>query len=224
MRMDRTRGRSAADVLTTISEEELARALREFGDEPEAERVAALLVEAARKGNLRRTVDVSRLLIEAANGGKQGWRLASRRRASGTCIPPRARSRRCAFWSIASLAICEHLLRVLPGVLRPGGRAAIISFHSGEDRLVKSAFRQGMLTGVYAASVRRADPAGVCGARRQSAFAFGKTPLGAAVGVISASAFGMTPTEDCGSGLTSAWRRLFGCPRCQGASRGARVV
>jgi 16S rRNA (cytosine1402-N4)-methyltransferase len=48
------------------------------------------------------------------------------------------------------LANLENLLRVLPDILRPGGRAAIISFHSGEDRLVKSAFREGLQAGLYA--------------------------------------------------------------------------
>jgi 16S rRNA (cytosine1402-N4)-methyltransferase len=43
----------------------------------------------------------------------------------------------------------EALLRALPGALRPGGRAAIISFHSGEDRAVKRAFRDGLRAGVY---------------------------------------------------------------------------
>ena len=47
------------------------------------------------------------------------------------------------------MANLEHLLRVLPGLLRPGGRAAIISFHSGEDRQVKTAFRTGRAAGVY---------------------------------------------------------------------------
>jgi 16S rRNA (cytosine1402-N4)-methyltransferase len=148
MRMDRTRGRSAADVLTTISEEELARALRDFGDEPEAERVAALLVEAARQGKLRRTVDVSRVLIQAANGGKKEWRLHP---APGKWnLHPAARTFQALRILVnRELGNLEHLLRILPTVLRPGGRAAIISFHSGEDRLVKSALRNGLLTGIY---------------------------------------------------------------------------
>jgi 16S rRNA (cytosine1402-N4)-methyltransferase len=49
------------------------------------------------------------------------------------------------------LANLTALLRVLPSVLNPGGRVAVISFHSGEDRLVKTAFRDGLRTGVYAA-------------------------------------------------------------------------
>jgi 16S rRNA (cytosine1402-N4)-methyltransferase len=48
------------------------------------------------------------------------------------------------------LANLEQLLRVIPDCLRPGGRAAVISFHSGEDRLVKSAFREGLHAGRFA--------------------------------------------------------------------------
>ena len=43
----------------------------------------------------------------------------------------------------------ERLLAVLPQVLKPGGRAAILSFHSGEDRLVKKAFKEGLGRGIY---------------------------------------------------------------------------
>ena len=45
----------------------------------------------------------------------------------------------------------DALLRALPGCLAPGGRAAILTFHSGEDRRVKAAFKEGARVGVYAA-------------------------------------------------------------------------
>jgi 16S rRNA (cytosine1402-N4)-methyltransferase len=50
------------------------------------------------------------------------------------------------------LGALRELLRVAPYCLRPGGRIGIISFHSGEDRLVKQSFRDGVRTGVYAAA------------------------------------------------------------------------
>ncbi|HZK80757.1 MAG TPA: 16S rRNA (cytosine(1402)-N(4))-methyltransferase, partial [Humisphaera sp.] len=49
------------------------------------------------------------------------------------------------------LANLQHLLSVIPACLNPGGVAAIISFHSGEDRRVKDAFREGLRGGIYSA-------------------------------------------------------------------------
>jgi 16S rRNA (cytosine1402-N4)-methyltransferase len=143
MRMDRSRGRTAAQILGTISVAELAKALREYGDEPDAERVAELLVNAREQEPLLRTIDVARVLLAG-----QTWRLHP---AKGQwTIHPAARTFQALRILVnRELANLEYLLRVLPDLLRPGGRAAIISFHSGEDRLVKNAFRQGLRGGVF---------------------------------------------------------------------------
>src|SRR5207302_7157380 len=64
MRMDRTRGRTAAQLLATISESDLRQALERFGDEPEAGRIAASIVAARLLQPLQRTGDLSRLIME----------------------------------------------------------------------------------------------------------------------------------------------------------------
>jgi 16S rRNA (cytosine1402-N4)-methyltransferase len=153
MRMDRSRGRTAAQLLATISEGELAEALRELGDEPEAERIAHLIVTAREQTPLERTSDLSSLLLEATAPKRQGkqWRL--RPRPGQWEIHPAART----FQTLRilvnrELANLQQLLRMLPTLLKPGGRAVIISFHSGEDRLVKSAFRDGLRSGIFEAA------------------------------------------------------------------------
>lgn len=157
MRMDRSRGRSAAQVLATISERELARALRELGDEPEAERVAAALVAARQQTPLERTSDVTRVLVKA----NERWQLHP---SPGRWnLHPAARTFQVLRILVnRELANLEQLLRVLPTLLASGGTAAIISFHSGEDRLVKASFRDGLRAGVYDAvaeeAVRAAPP------------------------------------------------------------------
>jgi 16S rRNA (cytosine1402-N4)-methyltransferase len=148
MRMDRTRGRPASELLRTLSVAELGRALRELGDEPNAERLAGAISTAAQAGQLQRTTDLARVIQEAA-GGKP-WRLHPR--PGQWNLHPAART----FQGLRilvnrELANLEQLLRVLPTVLKPGGRAALISFHSGEDRLIKAAFRDGLRQGIYSA-------------------------------------------------------------------------
>jgi 16S rRNA (cytosine1402-N4)-methyltransferase len=145
MRMDRSRGRTAAQVLAIVSEAELAKALRELGDEPEADRVARLLIEARQSGGLQTTKELAQVLLQG-----RPWRLHPAKDRWNT--HPAAR----VFQALRilvnrELANLESLLRVLTDVLRPGGRTAIISFHSGEDRLVKTAFRSGLRSGIYAA-------------------------------------------------------------------------
>ena len=151
MRMDRSRGRTAADLLATLPQADLAAALRELGDEPEAERIAAALVDARTREPLRHTADVARV-VGAALGQpttrEAGWKLRTGRRQWQT--HPAARTFQALRLLVnRELGNLQQLLRVLPQCLRPGGRAAVISFHSGEDRLVKAAFRAGLQAGVY---------------------------------------------------------------------------
>jgi 16S rRNA (cytosine1402-N4)-methyltransferase len=149
MRMDRTRGRTAAQLLATLPEAELARALAELGDEPHAAKIAAALVRRRETEPLTRTKELADFLVEVVQGdqphrlrqGKAKWQTHP---AARTFQALRILVNR-------ELASLDQLLRVLPGVLKPGGVAALISFHSGEDRRIKAAFRDGKGHGVYSA-------------------------------------------------------------------------
>jgi 16S rRNA (cytosine1402-N4)-methyltransferase len=163
MRMDRSRGKTAAQLLATIREDDLARALAELGDEPHAEAISAAVVHQRQAKPLATTDDLVRVIQDAT--GQQRWRLHP---APGEWkLHPAART----FQALRILVNREldnlqHLLRMLPAHLKPGGRAAIISFHSGEDRLVKCAFRDGLRQGIYAEVA--ADPLRAAPAERMS--------------------------------------------------------
>ncbi|MBV9122191.1 MAG: 16S rRNA (cytosine(1402)-N(4))-methyltransferase RsmH [Planctomycetes bacterium] len=149
MRMDRSRGRTAGQLLQTISEPQLQQALQDYGDEPEAERIAAAIIAARQRGPLERTGDLARVIVEAMQPNpKEKWRLHPARQRWN--LHPAARTFQALRILVnRELANLEQLLRILPIYLSPGGTAAIISFHSGEDRLVKTAFRAGKNAGVY---------------------------------------------------------------------------
>jgi 16S rRNA (cytosine1402-N4)-methyltransferase len=148
MRMDPTRGRTAADLLNQLPEGDLAAAFRDLGDEPQADRIAAAVIERRatkpfeRTGELRELVEAAApVFIDRTPGAK------SERKQK---LMPTAR----VFQALRILvnrerANLQQLLRVLPQSLLPGGVVAIISFHSGEDRLVKAAFRDGLRSGIY---------------------------------------------------------------------------
>jgi 16S rRNA (cytosine1402-N4)-methyltransferase len=151
MRMDRSRGRTVAEVLKTVPERELAEILRNLGDEPNADLIAANIVAARQSQPIERTHDLVRVVTEATRPGKsKPWRLHPQ--PGKWELHPAARTfQALRIFVNRELTNLEELLRVLPDCLRPGGRAAIITFHSGEDRLVKSAFRAGLEAGVYSA-------------------------------------------------------------------------
>ncbi len=109
MRMDRTRGRSAAQVLQTIRQEELAEALRVFGDEPDADRIAAGIIAARELAPFTTTTALAKVVAECAAGDKPkrpgGFIRPS---TNGPSIPRPGPFKPCAFWSTASWPISKH--------------------------------------------------------------------------------------------------------------------
>ncbi len=141
MRMNPARGLSAAEWLERVSVADLARALREDADEPYAERLAAALV--ARRGRLRTTFELAQAIRAAfpAQAGEEELVRSTRRVFQALRIEVND-----------ELGVLESLLRALPQCLRSGGRAAVLTFHSGEDRRVKKSFESGLQRGVYSAA------------------------------------------------------------------------
>lgn len=146
MRMDRSRGKTAAQRLAEIAEADLCQALRKLGDEPAAEPIARAIVQARQHQPIARTGDLARVVMQASAAGR--WQLHPR---PGTWnLHPAARTFQALRLLVnRELANLDHLLRVLPHCLRAGGRAVLISFHSGEDRLIKASFRTGFRQGLY---------------------------------------------------------------------------
>jgi 16S rRNA (cytosine1402-N4)-methyltransferase len=148
MRMDRTRERTAADLLNTLTVEELTGCFHELGDEPRAQQIAQAIADQRKVKPIERTKELRELIDQAAP--VQVLRGLGAPPERKQLLGPATR----VFQALRilvnrELANLQHLLRILPAILTPGGVAAIISFHSGEDRLVKVAFRDGYRRGVY---------------------------------------------------------------------------
>lgn len=149
MRMDPTRGQPASALINRMPERELAAALLELGDETDAPQIAHLIVERRSIKPITTTEDLMAIVCEARDFTLQ--------RAAGAKLHPAARTFQALRILVnRELANLDRLLAVLPQCLKPGGVAAIISFHSGEDRRVKEAFRDGTRGGIYSETNR--DP------------------------------------------------------------------
>lgn len=149
MRMDRTRGRTAAQLLATLPQDELAACFRDLGDEPQAEAVAAAIVARREAQPIESTKEL-RALVETAAPVRINRAPGAPPERKQLLGPVTRVFQALRILTNRELASLQQLLRVLPTVLKPGGVAAVISFHSGEDRLVKAAFRDGLRAGVYA--------------------------------------------------------------------------
>jgi 16S rRNA (cytosine1402-N4)-methyltransferase len=128
MRMNPTTGATARDILAEWPEEELRRIFREYGEEPQARKVARALVEVRQKQPLERTGELADLL-ERILGRKSG-------KHPGTKVFQALRIE-----VNDELGALEDAIAAAPDWLKPGGRIAIITFHSLEDRIVKNDFR-----------------------------------------------------------------------------------
>lgn len=149
MRMDPTRGRPASALINSMSEADLAAAFLELGDETDAPQIARLIVDRRDRQPITTTRQLMEIICEA--------RDFTVKRAAGAKLHPAARTFQALRILVnRELANLDRLLTILPDVLKPGGIAAIITFHSGEDRRVKNAFRDGLRAGIYAEETR--DP------------------------------------------------------------------
>ncbi len=143
MRMDPTRGQPASVLINRMSQRDIESALLELGDETDAPQIAKLIVERRCEQPITTTDELCAIVCEA--------RDFTRKRAAGAKLHPATRTFQALRILVnRELANLERLLAVLPDCLAAGGLAAIISFHSGEDRRVKAAFRDGREAGVYA--------------------------------------------------------------------------
>jgi 16S rRNA (cytosine1402-N4)-methyltransferase len=151
MRMNARRGPSAAEWLARATVEELRTALTDNADEPHALAIARALD--ARRGRLESTralAEVIRLALPERLP-REAAELSVRRTFQALRIEVNR-----------ELEVLDAWLRQLPFCLRSGGRAAVLTFHSGEDRRVKHAFRDGHRAGTYSAvceEVVRPSPA-----------------------------------------------------------------
>lgn len=161
MRMNPARGQPASALLSTWDEARLARILADNADEPSAGAISAAILRAHAHAPLTSTRALATVVRSSF--------VQCARRSEGTADDTVRR----VFQAIRiavndEFGALQALLRSLPWCLRPGGRVAILTFHSGEDRRVKSAFKDGFQDGTYAsiakqvirasAEERRANP------------------------------------------------------------------
>lgn len=158
LRMDPEHGTSAAERLRELDEDELEGLFAENADEPKASALARAIRSAIRSGKAPETTTDLRNIVYTVYGLKEetpGRFVPAKKNASEE--PLSAAKKACArvFQALRidvnrEFEVLYEFLEKLPEAMRPGGRIAILTFHSGEDRLVKKAFKAGYQAGIYA--------------------------------------------------------------------------
>lgn len=136
MRMNPEKGRSAADLLVSLSPEKLSAILTENADEPQAIAISAALAGQ----RFSSTVKLAAAIRTVPGLPRDPEKVEDTVRRVFQALRIAVNE---------EFTALDTLLRNLPGLLNPGGRAAILTFHSGEDRRVKQALRRGLDAGEY---------------------------------------------------------------------------
>lgn len=145
LRLNPEKGITAAERLKQVKKDELIGMLETNADEPYAREIASTIKNAQKKGNSIETTLELRSLIESAlnflpeEGKKEAVKKSCQRTFQALRIDINN-----------EYEVLETFMDKLPDILAPGGRVAILTFHSGEDRIVKKAFKQFYKEGVYA--------------------------------------------------------------------------
>ncbi len=135
----RLEGRTAADLVNTLGESELADLIYRNGQDRHSRRIARAIVRARKRERIERTEQLARIVAGAAPRTGVRWK-----------IHPATRTFQALRIAVnGELKSLQRLLEKMPGLMSVGGRAAVISFHSLEDRLVKRAFAAAAEAGTH---------------------------------------------------------------------------
>lgn len=137
LRLNPRIGISAAQRLRNIKKEELQGMLQENADEPFAKEISEAILKNLRKRN---TIETTRRLYEVIEEALQFIPEKERKEAVKKSCQRTFQALRIDVNN--EFEVLEIFMEKLPGILKPGGRAAILTFHSGEDRIVKKAFQE----------------------------------------------------------------------------------
>ncbi|HKX51885.1 MAG TPA: 16S rRNA (cytosine(1402)-N(4))-methyltransferase RsmH, partial [Candidatus Binatia bacterium] len=130
MRMDRRQRLTALEIVNSFPEAEIAKIISDYGEEPRARRIAAAIATERKGRAIETTIDLAELIVRI-----KGKRSRAHHPATQTFQALRIAVNR-------ELETLKRFLEYGYELLQPGGRMVIISFHSLEDRLVKTAFRK----------------------------------------------------------------------------------
>ncbi|MFA6600258.1 MAG: 16S rRNA (cytosine(1402)-N(4))-methyltransferase RsmH [Candidatus Omnitrophota bacterium] len=143
LRLNQEKGVPASDLLRSLTEEELESMLREYSDEPYARVISRAVYEK------RNTISTTTALADTVRNALPGVSPSFTENDITRSIRRTFQTLRIAVND--EFAVLEQFLRNLPYCLKPGGRAAVLTFHSGEDDRVTRSFKEGLETGAYKA-------------------------------------------------------------------------